>query len=121
MISNNSFKRGSTIIYFSVINTDRISTVLHTIKANRISMASNATSRHESNQKAVHDTGDKFPVQTQLIDSRHVRDPTHLVLLLNDEYGNGNYEVEVSKYYDITTLGQHYTRYSRAWLLSQEI
>lgn len=39
--------------------------------------------------------GVKQPIQTQLIDSRYVRDPMNLVLLLNDEYGNGNYEVEV--------------------------
>ncbi|KAI0892481.1 hypothetical protein F4806DRAFT_479152 [Annulohypoxylon nitens] len=107
MISYNSLIRGSTIICSSTIGTDRISIVPHTIKANRISMASNATSRHGSNQKALQVTGDKFPIQTQLIDSRHVRDPTHLVLLLNDEYGNGNYEVEMRhNYFTIRAPGR---------------
>lgn len=45
---------------------------------------------------AVHHKADNdASMQTQLIDSRHVRDPMHLVLLLNSEYGDGNYEVEV--------------------------
>ncbi|KAI1370674.1 hypothetical protein F4677DRAFT_347494 [Hypoxylon crocopeplum] len=39
------------------------------------------------------------PIQTQLIDSRHVRDSMHLVLLLNDQYGDGNYEVEMRHNY----------------------
>ncbi|KAI0882884.1 uncharacterized protein GGS22DRAFT_168997 [Annulohypoxylon maeteangense] len=52
-------------------------------------------------------TGNKFPIQTQLIDSRHIRDPTHLVLLLNDEYGNGNYEVEMRhNYFTIRAPGK---------------
>ncbi|KAI1456412.1 hypothetical protein F4805DRAFT_432794 [Annulohypoxylon moriforme] len=55
----------------------------------------NGTNCHEGNQKAMQIGRNKSPIQTQLIDSRHVRDPTHLVLLLNDEYGNGNYEVEM--------------------------
>lgn len=52
---------------------------------------------YDVSQTAVRLAGIKPPIQTQLIDSRYVRDPTHLVLLLNDEYGSGNYEVEVGK------------------------
>ncbi|KAI0838823.1 hypothetical protein F5Y06DRAFT_266635 [Hypoxylon sp. FL0890] len=49
----------------------------------------------DEEQKTARLARAKSPIETQLIDSRHVRDPMHLVLLLNDEYGNGNYEVEM--------------------------
>ncbi|KAI1136877.1 hypothetical protein F5Y05DRAFT_414597 [Hypoxylon sp. FL0543] len=53
------------------------------------------TSRHGGDQNAARLARAESPLETQLIDSRHVRDSMYLVLLLNDEYGRGNYEVEM--------------------------
>ncbi|KAI0139981.1 hypothetical protein F4776DRAFT_614925 [Hypoxylon sp. NC0597] len=67
----------------------------------------NQATRHDDELKAAHLARAKSPIETQLIDSRHVRDPMHLVLLLNDEYGNGNYEVEMRhNYFTIRAPGR---------------
>ncbi|KAI0380685.1 hypothetical protein F5Y04DRAFT_257183 [Hypomontagnella monticulosa] len=59
-------------------------------------MANTAHGHHVEEKPVVQLKADNdTSMQTQLIDSRHVRDPMYLVLLLNSEYGNGNYEVEM--------------------------
>ncbi|KAI1415569.1 hypothetical protein F5Y13DRAFT_156319 [Hypoxylon sp. FL1857] len=65
------------------------------------------TTHRDDEQKAIGFTRAKSPIETQLIDSRHVRDPMHLVLLLNHQYGNGNYEVEMRhNYFTIRAPGK---------------
>ncbi|KAI1400300.1 hypothetical protein F4819DRAFT_461911 [Hypoxylon fuscum] len=62
---------------------------------------------HGASQATIKLVTKNTAIQTQLIDSRHVRDPMHLVLLLNDEYGNGNYEVEMRhNYFTIRAPGR---------------